>query len=119
MADVHFYLLLNFSFSDPVTVNAGQIKVTVTLPKYKNKSFSAISRSSPMAKWGAAKAAVMHLKKQCNVFIQTSHNEIVKKYENVIRQKELSAAPREVISDEHGGQSDDDWQRNDNNSFRI
>lgn len=100
-------------------MNAGQIKVTVTLPKFQNKSFSAISRQSPLAKWGAAKAAVMHLKHQRNIFIQTSHSETVKKYENVIRQKELNAAPSGVTLNEHDDQSDDDWQRNRDNSFRL
>lgn len=71
-------------------MNAGQIKVKVTLPKFQNKSFSAISRASVMAKWGAAKAAVMHIKHQQNTFIKTTHNEMVKKYENVIREKKLN-----------------------------
>lgn len=102
-------------------VGAGQIKVEVTLPNFQNKKFSAISRASPLAKWGAAKAAVMHLKHQRNVFIQTSHNEMLKKYENNIRQKELSAAPKDVTLDEqqHKDQSDNTWLRNQNNSFRM
>lgn len=100
-------------------MSAGQIKVTVILPKFQNKSFSAISRSAQLAKWGAAKAAVMHLKHQRSAFAQTSHNEMIKKYENVIRQKELKATPRDVTLNEHRDQSDDNWQRNKNNSFKI
>lgn len=79
-----------FAKSEPVTVNAGQIKVNVTLPKFQHKSFSAFSRHPSLAKWGAAKAAVMHLKNQRNVFIQATHNELVKNYENIIREKQLN-----------------------------
>lgn len=96
-------------------MNAGQIKVNVTLPKFQNQRFSAFSRQSPLAKWGAAKAAVMHLKRRTNVFIPTSHSDTVKRFENIIRDKQLTTPPIEI---NHGTeQSEKDRTRDD--SFRI
>lgn len=66
-------------FSDPVTIAPGKIQVSVTLPKYDNKCFSAFSRDAKLAKWGAAKAAVIYLKKQNNAFIPTKQKDVYKK----------------------------------------
>lgn len=106
------------NFSEPITVNAGQIQVSVTLPKFQNKTFSAISRGAPLAKWGAAKAAVMNLKHQRNAFIQTTHNDTVKQFENIIRKKQFNETPVDENPNEN---ENDNHQSNENwdNSYRI
>lgn len=59
----------------------GQVRVEITLPKYKNMRFSATSRDPLLAKWGAAKSAIIRLKNQPNIFIRTKHNDYLKKME--------------------------------------
>ncbi|XP_055316038.1 endoribonuclease Dcr-1-like [Sitodiplosis mosellana] len=70
------------TFSKPITMGPGKVQVTVTLPKYQNKRFNAVSRDPQLAKWGAAKTAVIQLKKQSNVFIPVTHNELYQHFKN-------------------------------------
>lgn len=57
---------------------SGQIQVTVRLPKYQDATFSGFSRDEKMAKWAAAKAALIQLNKQSNVYIPVKAKEIIK-----------------------------------------
>lgn len=73
----------NFYFSEPIAMGPGKVQVTVTLPKYQNKRFSAVSRDPQLAKWGAAKTAVIQLKKQANAFIPVKHNELYQHFKDL------------------------------------
>lgn len=75
------FILLDYC-SKPVTEAAGKIKVSVKLPKFDDQCFSAYSRDPDLAKWGAAKAAVLQLKRQNNAFLPTTHKELLKHYES-------------------------------------
>lgn len=72
-----------FFFSEPITTGPGMIKVTVTLPKYQNIFFNGISRDPRLAKWAAAKTAVIQLKKQTNSFIPVKHKDLYKHYKSM------------------------------------
>lgn len=63
-----------------MTVDAGKIEVKVTLPKFQNKCFSGFSRDRKLAKWAAAKSAVIQLKSKQNKFIPVKQNELFKHY---------------------------------------
>lgn len=62
-------------------VSAGQVKVEVKLPMHSNKRFSAVSRDPFLAKWGAAKSAVIQMNNQKNVFIPTKQKSALKRLE--------------------------------------
>lgn len=66
--------------SEPENVASGQIKVTVTLPKFQGQRFSGLSRDAQLAKWGAAKMAVNELNKLTNVFIPVKQKELLDHY---------------------------------------
>lgn len=72
------FFLFFFSISDPETIGPGKIMVQVTLPKYGDQSFSSISRSPKMAKWGAAKSALLQFKKQFNEYVPYKTSELAK-----------------------------------------
>ncbi|XP_031637122.1 endoribonuclease Dcr-1-like [Contarinia nasturtii] len=76
-------------FSDPVTVAPGKIQVSVTLPTFQNKRFNGFSRDAQLAKWAAAKAAVIQLKKQNNVFIPIKHKDAFKEAKQQISFNEI------------------------------
>lgn len=64
--------------SEPETIGPGKIMVQVTLPKYGNQTFSSISRHPDKAKWGAAKSALLQLKKQFNEYVPYKASELIK-----------------------------------------
>lgn len=66
--------------SNPVTVAPGKIQVTVTLPKLQNKQYSGFSRDAQLAKWAAAKAAIIQLREQSNEFIPEKHRNLYQHY---------------------------------------
>lgn len=70
-------------FSEPITMRPGMIKVTVTLPKFQNKCFNGISRDARLAKWAAAKTAVIQLKKQSNSFIRIKQKDLYEHYKSM------------------------------------
>nr|ACZ26274.1 dicer-1-like protein [Mayetiola destructor] len=65
-------------FSKPETIGPGKIMVQVILPNYENQTFSSISRDPNLAKWGAAKSALLQLKKQFNEYVPYKSNEFIK-----------------------------------------
>lgn len=75
---ITIYILLYYS--EPELVASGQNRVTVTLPKFQNKSFSGYSRDVNLAKWGAARTAVNKLKNLKNAYIPVKQKELQNRY---------------------------------------
>lgn len=70
------FVLFSFN-SQPITIAPGQISVTLRLPKYKNQQFTGYSRDANIAKWAAAKSAVLRIKQQENKYIPKKAGEII------------------------------------------
>lgn len=73
-------LYILFYNSEPELVASGQNRVTVTLPRFQNKSFHGYSRDVNLAKWGAARTAVNKLKNLKNAFIPVKQKELLNRY---------------------------------------